>query len=937
MLRGAQADAANIPSQSETAFLLPSSGGRASGSGGSGGSGRGLPPVEPAGDRLAIGQHVGRYEVLDLLGAGGMGRVYRALDASLGREVAIKGLADAFRGDSRSLRRFEREARVLATLSHPNIAAIYGFERLNGSPYLVLERVEGETLAHRLARGPLPLEEALAIAVQIVAGLEEAHAKGVIHRDLKPSNVMLAPGRQVKLVDFGLAKTATVERDVEESIEPITEIGLVVGTARYMSPEQVTGGDVDTRTDVWAFGCVLFEMLAGRPVFSGRSVSEVAAALLRDEPDWSALRPEVPRAVTRLIRRCLRRDPRTRLQHIGDARIELLDLEQDAESQGMRAVPPPRRRALQGVIVAALMLAALAAGFLLRPRERASGSSAQLSLELPAPLTFAPGFSAPFALAPDGSRLAIEATDGGTRRLYLRELRDPELRRLPGTDGAWQPFFSADGRWLAFFTQRKLSKMAVGGGPVIEVADIGGNPRGATWASDGSIVVAPTQTAGLMRVSDRGGPPVALTTLDKSRDEYSHRWPDAIPGTRWVLFTVGVEDGTFDEGRIEAVSLETGERRAVLTGAGFARYLPDNRLLFVRGGLVYTVGFDPQALAVRGTPEVLLDAIRYDWRNGGSHLAVSTSGVMVYGPGQPSSHEYYLSWVGHEGGFQRAVDTPRRFRDLQRSPDGGRIAVVVGTSTESDLLGGRWERDAGAAVDGALSISSDVDRGRPRHHRRGEEGREVAPAHDPGRWLGRARRPAREREPLVSGRVVPRRPSAAVPGEHSLDRLGSAQPGRRRRRTSGRNTEGVRGVAVSRNDGGDSRGTADGWPTNRTSSTAWCRIYVRSWPDGGRKVQASNGGGRLPAWGPNGDLYYWQTGEDVLRVVRTRETNGPLTLGTAEPVWPGDVGSAVLKRLVITVPNGRFDIDPPGARFLALEQTSADAGPDLKSPVVVVP
>ena len=370
MLRGAQAEAAHGSSPSETAYLPPTES-REAGSGGSGGSGRARIPDDPAGDRLVLGQHVGRYEVLDLLGAGGMGRVYRALDASLGREVAIKGLADAFRGDSRSLRRFEREARVLATLSHPNIAAIYGLERVNGSPYLVLERVEGETLAHRLARGPVPLEEALAIAVQIVAGLEEAHAKGVIHRDLKPSNVMLAPGRQVKLVDFGLAKTAAVERDVEESIEPITEIGLVVGTARYMSPEQVTGGDVDTRTDVWAFGCVLFEMLTGRPVFAGRSVSEVAAALLRDEPDWSALRPDVPRAVTRLIRRCLRRDPRARLQHIGDARIELLDLEQDTESQAMRAVPPPRRRLLQWLIVAALMLAALAAGFLLRPKERA--------------------------------------------------------------------------------------------------------------------------------------------------------------------------------------------------------------------------------------------------------------------------------------------------------------------------------------------------------------------------------------------------------------------------------------------------------------------------------------------------------------------------------------------------------------------------------------
>ena len=429
MLRGAQAEAAQGASRSETAYLPPTESREA----GSGGSGRGRIPDDHAGDRLVLGQHVGRYEVLDLLGAGGMGRVYRALDASLGREVAIKGLADAFRGDSRSLRRFEREARVLATLSHPNIAAIYGLERVNGSPYLVLERVEGETLANRLARGPVPLEEALAIAVQIVAGLEEAHAKGVIHRDLKPSNVMLAPGRQVKLVDFGLAKTAAVERDAEESIEPITEIGLVVGTARYMSPEQVTGGDVDTRTDVWAFGCVLYEMLTGRPVFGGRSVSEVAAALLRDEPDWSALRPDVPRAVTRLIRRCLRRDPRARLQHIGDARIELVDLEQDAESQGFRAVPPPGRRRLQWLIVTALIMTALAAGYLLRPRERPSTPSARLSLELPAPLTFRDEFSAPFALAPDASRLAVEVTEGGTRRLYLRELRDPGAAS-PGWD-----------------------------------------------------------------------------------------------------------------------------------------------------------------------------------------------------------------------------------------------------------------------------------------------------------------------------------------------------------------------------------------------------------------------------------------------------------------------------------------------------------------------
>ena len=893
-------------------------------------------PDEPAGDRLVLGQHVGRYQVLDLLGAGGMGRVYRALDASLGREVAIKGLADAFRGDSRSLRRFEREARVLATLSHPNIAAIYGFERVNGSPYLVLERVDGETLAHRLARGPLPLEEALAIAVQIVAGLEEAHAKGVIHRDLKPSNVMLAPGRQVKLVDFGLAKTAAVERDAEESIEPITEIGLVVGTARYMSPEQVTGGDVDTRTDVWAFGCVLYEMLTGRPVFGGRSVSEVAAALLRDEPDWSALRPDVPRAVTRLIRRCLRRDPRARLQHIGDARIELVDLEQDAESQGLRAVPPPGRRRLQWLIVTALIMTALAAGYLLRPRERPSTPSARLSLELPAPLTFRDEFAAPFALAPDASRLAVEVTEGGTRRLYLRELRDPALRRLAGTDGAWQPFFSPDGQWVAFFTNRKLAKVAVAGGPVLEVADVGGNPRGATWATDGTMVVAASQTAGLLRVPDRGGPPVPLTTLDKSRDEYSHRWPDALPGTPWVLFTVGFEDATFDEGRIEAVSLETGERRLVLAGAGFARYMPGDRLLFVRSGLVYTVGFDVASLAVRGTPEVLLDAIRYDWRNGGSHLAVSATGVLVYGPGQPTSHEYYLSWVGHDGTFKRAVDTPRRFRDLKRSPDGRSIAVVLGIATDSDL----WSVDASATLS---QLSFGLSPYRPTWT---ADGRGITVgARKDGKWRLLTIPADGSGEPAVllesQNRLYP---SAWSPdGRHLLFQEIGAKTGWDLHSlevdATGRPVGTRKAFAASPFHESTASISNDGrWVAYESDELdGVVQVYVRSWPDGAHKVRASSGGGRLPAWGPGGELYYWQTGEDMLRVIHTKESGGQLTIGAAASAWPGDVAAAVLRRLVITVPNSRFDIDPAGARFLVLEKATADSGPDLKSPIVIMP
>ncbi len=935
MLRKAEADAARRSSPAETEFL-PLSGPRPSsgGHGGSGDSGRGTAADEPTATPLVLGQHVGRYHVLDLLGAGGMGRVYRALDATLGREVAIKGLSDAFRGDSRSLRRFEREARVLATLSHPNIAAIYGFERLNGSPYLVLERVEGETLAHRLARGPLPIDEALAVAVQIIAGLEEAHAKGVIHRDLKPSNVMLTPARQVKLVDFGLAKTPTVKPDEDEPVDPITEIGVVVGTARYMSPEQVKGEDIDTRTDVWAFGCVLFEMLTARPAFAGRSVSEVAAAVLRDEPDWSALPADVPRAVTRLIRRCLRRDPRTRLQHIGDARIELVDLEQDPDRSTERAARATKHRRLQWSIVAALAMTAAGALFLLWPRQRDAAPPVRLSLELPSPVTLASEFSAPFAIAPAGSPLAIEATEGGTRRLYVRELRDPALRRLAGTEGARQPFFSADGQWLAFFTERQLAKVAVGGGPVLELADIGGNPRGATWTADGTIVVAATQTAGLMRVPDRGGRPVALTTLDKAGGEYSHRWPDALPGTPWVLFTVGLEDATFDEGRIEAVSLDTGERRVVLTGAGFARYMPGGRLLFVRGGRLYAVEFDPGRLAVQGTPEVILDAIRYDWRNGGSHLAVST-GVLLYGPGEPVSHEYYLSWVDREGQLRRAVDTPRRFRDSRRSPDGQRIAAAVGSSTESDL----WSVDANATLS---RLSFGLSPYRPTWTADGS-GITVGAQKD-GKWRLLTIPAEGTGEPTVLLESPNRLyPNAWTPdGRHLLFQESGS--------TTGWDIRSLQ-VDEARRPVGAAKGFASS-PFHETNAAIspdgrWVayesdeldgvvQVYVRSWPDGAHKVRASTGGARSPVWGANGELYYWQTGESLLRVVRTRENGRQLTIGTPEPVWKSDVASAMLRRVVVTLPNGRFDIDPSGARFLVLEKATPDSGPTLRSPIVVL-
>ncbi len=529
----------------------------------------------------------------------------------------------------------------------------------------------------------------------------------------------------------------------------------------------------------------------------------------------------------------------------------------------------------------------------------------------------------------------MEATEGGMRRLYVRELRDPALRRLPGTEGARQPFFSADGRWVGFFTERKVAKVPVEGGPVLEVADVGGNHRGATWAADGSIVIAASQTAGLLRIPERGGRPQPLTTLDRARDEYSHRWPDAVPGTPWVIFTVGLEDATFDEGRIEAVSLDTGERRLLVSGAGFARYVPGRGLLFVRGGRVYLVGFDAERIAVVGTADVLLDAVRYDWRNGGSHLAVSASGVLVYTPGEPVAHEYYLSWVGSDGRLTRVVDTPRRFRDIRRSADGSRIAVALGTSTESDL----WAVDA----NGTLSrLSFGLSPFRPTWTPDGR-GITVGTRKD-GKWrlLSVPADGTGQPRLLLDGanRIYPN--AWSPDGRHLLFQEHGPDTGWDLRTLdvdhTGQPVGPPKAFAASPFHESNAAISPDGhWVAYESDELdGVVQIYVRAWPDGTGKVLASTGGARWPAWGANGELFYWETGDNMLRVTRTRAHDGQLTVGPAEPVWTGNIATDVLRRIVITTPNARFDNDPRAARFLVLEKAQAGPGPELRAPIVVI-
>jgi serine/threonine-protein kinase len=886
---------------------------------------------------------VGRYEIRGLLGSGGIGRVYAAHDSSLGREVAIKALAGALWDDTVTLRRFQREAKVLAALSHPNIASIYGFEDLDGEPYLVLEKVDGGTLAERIERGPLTVKEAIALAAQVTLGLAEAHSKGVIHRDLKPSNVMLSAVGQVKLVDFGLAKS-TGSGPAGDVAEDVTVTAAVIGTAPYMSPEQIRGEDLDERTDVWAFGCLLYEMITGRQCFRRRAIAEVMAAVLRDEPDLGALPATTPAPLRWLIARCLRKDLATRPHHIGDIGLELVDIASELDEQVPTAdyAPPAKRRlasrgAMARVVAAAAAVAAIATALLLRlPSRPAAPRPVALSLELPRGLALAGDLAAPFALAHDGSSLVVAAEEGSARQLYVRRLDDPRAIALAGSDGAAQPFLSPDDAWVGFFANRKLIKLPLGGGPAVELGDIGSNPRGAAWLADGSIVLAPSQTSGLVRVLAGGGAPVPLTTLS-SEDERSHRWPSALPDGRTVLFTVGLEGSTYDEARLDVVDAATGERRTVIPGASYGRYAPDKNgghLVFVRGGRIHALDFDLATLAARGAPEVVLEGVRYDPQNGAAHLALSANGDLLYAPGLATSTDSYLSWLLPDGRLERLSPTPRQFRDPRPSPDGSRVAVVAGGADAAHLLvldvngtatqlsiGSRsyrptWSPDGrrvtvGAARGAGWQIVSLAEDGGGVERVLLERPRRVYPCD----WTSDGRS-------LVFQESTPERgwdlellsvDAAGAP-------LGPPQT-----------------LAATPFHEANAVVSPDGrWVAYESDELDGVfQIYARALPAGNGKVQISDEGARWPSWSADGRLAYWDTANHRIQVAQTRERDGELRVESRSQPFPAGAFRGPLARVAVSVTGGRFNAGPRDHRFLVLESTATASEPPLSAPLFI--
>jgi Tol biopolymer transport system component len=606
---------------------------------------------------------VGRFEMRGLLGAGGMGEVYRAYDAALGREVAIKMLPPTLTRDADHLVRFEREARVLAALSHPHIAAIFGVEDLAdtldsgaSSRALVLEFVDGETLAERLQRRRLPIGEAIAIARQIADGVEAAHDTGIVHRDLKPANIKIRPDGVVKILDFGLAKAEGLAGDGGAALRSgaaKTAGGVILGTPAYMSPEQARGGAVDKRTDVWAFGCVLFEMLAGRAPFAGETPADTIAAVLDREPDWTRLPPPTPGGVHRLLRRCLQKDPKRRLRDIGDAR---LDLEESAP-----AMQPPRRQ-LRGrawlAVAGALALAAV-----LAPLRRPAGAPERVQFTLDAPEGHTIlGVPVP---SPDGRHLLFVARSSSRdTALWIRAVGETTAQPLAGTEGAMSPLWSPDGRFVAFRVDDVLKRAPIAGGPVQRITDIDPVTLGATWNRDDLIVFAPSNQTALHRVSATGGASVPLTTLNRDRRENSHRWPQFLPDGRHFIFTA--RSDLPQHTGIYVASLDNpGSPTRLVTAQSAATFVPPGLLLFLRDDTLLAQRFDPRTLTLAGDATAVAGNV--------ASFAASTDGtVLTHVPVAMTR----LAWFDRSG-REEAVPARGRFSQVRLSPDQSRAAVVM--------------------------------------------------------------------------------------------------------------------------------------------------------------------------------------------------------------------------------------------------------------------
>ncbi|HET9327830.1 MAG TPA: protein kinase, partial [Candidatus Eisenbacteria bacterium] len=609
-------------------------------------------------------------------------------------------LPSALTGDPERLARFDREARLLAAMSHPGIAGIHGIEDGSGARGLVMELVDGETLAERIVRGPVPADEALPMARQIAEALEYAHDRGIIHRDLKPANVKLRSDGTAKVLDFGLARAldaggVALSSDLTQSptiTQRMTQAGMILGTAAYMSPEQARGREADRRADIWAFGAVLYEMLTGQRAFGGETISETLASVMRDDPDWSRLPRGLSPRWERLIRRCLTKDPKQRLQAIGEARIALEDIgarpEDDSvltpagsAAPGVAPSVAPKRRLTLASLAPWLLaaIAGMAAMKILGPQP-SPPVVREVSIVPPHGETFGNQNSLPFfAISPDARMLAYTVRKEGLLRLHLRRFDQRSDVEVSSLESPRSFFFSRDGEWLGFFDRRHLSKISLRGGTPEDLAETEQERLG-TWLDDGTIVYAPETTSPLYRISETGGQATAITALDSTKRERTHRYPSALDGGPWVVFTVGTIDspGDYDAATIDAVSVKTGERRQLIRGARCAAWAPPGHLVFARGNDLYAVPIDPRNPRISQKPLPVLQGVSGDRSSGASFFSIADDGTLAWEPAAEQQRIREIGWFDRKGQWTPTPLPPGEYLRLSLSPDGTRAIVLAG-------------------------------------------------------------------------------------------------------------------------------------------------------------------------------------------------------------------------------------------------------------------
>src|SRR5262245_7831758 len=651
---------------------------------------------------LGPGTRLGPYEIVAPIGAGGMGEVYKARDPRLGRDVAIKVLPATLSADAERLQRFEQEARAAAALNHSNSLGVHDLGQHDGAPYIVSELLEGETLRERLSGGALPVRKAVEYAIQICHGLAAAHDEGIVHRDLKPENIFLTSDGRVKILDFGLAKLAQAEPALATvsalpTTPPHTLPGLVLGTIGYMSPEQVRGLVADHRSDIFAFGATLYEMLSGKRAFSGDTAMDAMTAILKEDPaDIPPAERPIPPALVRVVERCLEKSPAGRFQTATDLAFALENAGQSSTSTtvstavtGVRVLRPSWLLVLTAALVAAVATG-VTVWVMSGGRSNASPQPPiRFAIDPPPGISFGQSgqIGRPIvALSPDGSLLAY--TPGGRPNswLSLRRLDQLADRRIDGTEGAYAPFFSPDGQWIGFFTaDGKLKKMSVNGGTVATIADTTAGV-GATWAADDTIIFAPSFNTGLFRVSAAGGRPQPWTSVDRAKKESSHGWPQMLPDGDTVIFTIEDASKPFDDARIVAQSIRTGERRLLIDGGSFGRYVPTGHLLYARSNALFAVRFDLRRLSVTGPPVEVMSGVAFDLGAGSSQFATSETGRLAFLPvvvdQKPRTR---ILRVDRRGTPAPMVDEAPYFpSEIRLSPGGRQLAMRV-TASNDDI------------------------------------------------------------------------------------------------------------------------------------------------------------------------------------------------------------------------------------------------------------